>query len=134
MKWLSFVRSHDDWPGWNPFRNGGYPLSADPEQFWYLVPFVDPASPWANLSLNWCLFALLVAIVAACWFLARRLGLCPLWAAAAALTAGFGELNFVAEQSGRSSALIGNLTLIGVFSRPSSIGGRDGPRTLGWPC
>ncbi len=116
MPWLSFVSGQDGWPAWNPYRNGGYPLSADPEQFWYLVPFVDPASPWANLSLNLCLFALLVATVGACWLLARRLGVDPVWSAAAALTAGFGELNFVAEQSARVGGFIGTLTLIGVFA------------------
>ena len=112
MPWLRFVTEQDGIATWQPYRNGGYPLFADPEQFWFLVPFVDPASPNANLALNLSLFALIMSIAAASWLLARRLSLGPVWAAVAAILVSFNEQAILSEQSARFAFLINTASFI----------------------
>lgn len=125
IPWLDFVAGQQGLPVWQPFRNGGFPFFADPEQFWYLVPFVDPASDTANLQLNLALYAMLLMTTAAAWVLARSIGLDPVWSAVSALLIGFSEQAIVAEQSGRFLyflSMISLLVLLAVLAR-----GRRGP-------
>ena len=117
MKWLAFVQGHrDTFELWNPFRNGGYPVFADPEQFWFLAPFVNTASVHANLQLNIALFVVLLLPAAAAWVVARRLGLNFLWAAVAAILIGFNEPLILLEQSARFAGFINLTSLLAVLA------------------
>ena len=117
LPWLSFVQN-DPWvfKAWWPFRNGGLPLLADPEHFWYLVPFVNSSSSYANLQLNLAFYILLLIRFIPAWLVARRIGLSPIWAGIASLFISFNDLWIVSVQSGRISAIINTTTLLAVLA------------------
>lgn len=91
---------------WNPFRNGGYPLFADPEHCWLLSLFVDPASANANLEFNLALFAVLVSFAVPTWLICRRLSFSPFWTIVLVATVGFSERLIWMQQSGRFEFLV----------------------------
>lgn len=117
LKWLGTIaHSGETFPTWNPFRNGGYPLFADPEQFWILVPFIDPGSASANLQLNLALFVALLVPLALAWCVSRRLELDGRWAVVAAVLVGVNELMIVTEQSARFAGFINFSSLLGMLA------------------
>ena len=117
MVWLAYLQeSAGGFSYWLPFRNGGMPLFADPEQFWALMPFVDTLSPYANLQLNILLFIYCIFPFFPAWFIARRIGITPLWAGLAALFVSFNGYMIITEQSARFATFINFTTLLTVLA------------------
>jgi len=115
MKFIELIRGPaQGYAEWDPYRNGGYPLFANAEHFWLQSLVVDPASPHANLVLNLCLFAFLMANGSLAWLLGRRLGLDPVWTGLLAVSVGFGEILIQTEQSARFQALAGYGALLAI--------------------
>ena len=117
MKWLSFVQTYNvEVSIWNPFRNGGYPLFSDPEQFWYLSLFIDVNSEYANITLNALLYLVLITTSVFAWMLARRVGLKPKWAFLVALLVCLSDIAIINERSARFAAIINmNLLLVSLY-------------------
>lgn len=115
MKFISFAHDVGGFAFWNPYRNGGYPLSADLEQFWLLSLIVDPRSPYANLTLNAAIFALVLLAAVPAWLIGRKLGLRPFWNVLLVLSLGFNERLIWSQASGRISALIFYASLLVVI-------------------
>jgi hypothetical protein len=115
MKFISFAREVGGFAFWNPYRNGGYPLAADPEQFWLLSLVVDPSSPHANLMLNAAIFALILLSAIPAWLIARRLGLRPLWNVLFVVVLAFNERMIWLQASGRIAALMFYASLLVVI-------------------
>ena len=107
LQWLSFVQnSSQSLIEWNPYRNGGYPLFADAEQFWYLNPIIDTQGENANLQLNGALYALVLLTGLLAWRVARKCGLTPQWALVAALLICLSDIAIINERSARFAAFI----------------------------
>ena len=117
MVWLAYLQeSANGFAHWLPFRNGGMPLFADPEQFWALMPFVDASSPNANLQLNILLYIYCILPFFPAWFVARRIGIAPVWAGLAALFVSFNGYMIITEQSARFATFINFATLLAVLA------------------
>lgn len=117
MVWLAYLQeSANGLSHWLPFRNGGMPLFADPEQFWALMPFVDTKSPYANLQLNILLYIYCILPFFPAWFVARRIGITPVWAGLAALFVSFNGYMIITEQSARFATFINFTTLLAVLA------------------
>ena len=107
---MKFVRFMQDAGGgfalWDPYRNGGSPVMANPEQFWIQSLLIDANSPTANLRLNLLLYAHVLMAVPLIWLFAVRVGLSPLWAGVATVLIGFSDWSMALEQSAQFGALI----------------------------
>jgi hypothetical protein len=97
---------------WNPFRNGGYPLFADPEHGWILSLFVNPAGPNGYIEFNLVFLALLAALTIPIWLICRKLDFSPFWTVVLVVTLGFNERLIWAQQSGRFAFLVTSLVLL----------------------
>jgi hypothetical protein len=86
---------------WNSFRNGGYPLFADPEHAWLLSLFVSPVGPTGYVEFNVAFLAVLAALAVPIWLVCRRLDFSPFWTVILIVTLGFNEGLIWAQQSGR---------------------------------
>jgi len=115
MAFLSFARRAGGFVFWNSYRNGGYPLLADPEHFWLLSLIVDPKSANANLTLNAAIFALILLTAVPAWLIGRTLGLRPFWNVLFVLALGFNERMIWLQLNGRIDALCYNATLLVVI-------------------
>ena len=117
MVWLAYLQeSANGFAHWLPFRNGGMPLFADPEQFWALMPFVNASSPNANLQLNILLYIYCILPYLPAWFVAKRIGIAPVWAGLAALFVSFNGYMIITEQSARFATFINFTTLLAVLA------------------
>lgn len=117
MVWLAYLQeSANGFAHWLPFRNGGMPLFADPEQFWALMPFVETKSPYANLQLNILLYIYCILPFFPAWYVARRIGITPVWAGLAALFVSFNGYMIITEQSARFATFINFTTLLAVLA------------------
>ncbi|MBV8752179.1 MAG: hypothetical protein JO328_04885 [Hyphomicrobiales bacterium] len=112
MKFISFAHDVGGFAFWNPYRNGGYPLAADPEQFWLLSLVVDPNSPYANLMLNAAIFALVLLAAVPAWLIGRKLGLRPFWNVLFVVMLGLNERVIWLQASGRIAALVSHAALL----------------------
>ena len=113
MPFIVFARQvAHGFAAWNPFRNGGYPLSADPEQYWWVAPFVDPASSSSNLQLNAVCFATILILAVVSWIAGRRFGLSTVWATLAAVSLCASELTIEAVNNGRIAGLTSAAALV----------------------
>jgi hypothetical protein len=115
MKFIAFARHAGGFAFWNPYRNGGYPLSADPEHFWLLALLIDPASPYANLALNAAIFMAIVVAAVPAWLIGRRLALTPFWNVLFVVTLSFNERVIWNELSGRIAAFESYVALLVVI-------------------
>jgi Bacterial membrane protein YfhO len=115
MKFVSFARAVGGFAFWNPYRNGGYPLAADPEHFWILSLVIDPASPYANVALNAVLFALILLLAVLSWLIGRRLGLRPFWNVLFVTVLSFNERVIWVQLSGRSVVFVYQASLLVVM-------------------
>jgi hypothetical protein len=115
MKFISFARNAGGFAFWNPYRNGGYPLAADPEHFWLLSLLVDPTSPHANLTLNAAMLSLILLAAVAAWLIGRKLGLRPFWNVLFVVTLSFNERLIWNQLSGREAALLSHAALLAVI-------------------
>jgi hypothetical protein len=97
---------------WNPFRNGGYPLFADPEHGWFLSLFVSPAGPAGYVEFNLVFLVLLAAFAVPIWLICRRLRLSPFWTVVLVVMLGFNERLILAQQSGRFAFLVTSWVLL----------------------
>lgn len=80
LRWHQF-------PGWNPWVQGGVPLLANPESPFLYPPFLLILAFGSSAGLKlWVLFHL-CALVAACWWVGRELGLGPVSAHGAGVIA-----------------------------------------------
>jgi hypothetical protein len=115
MKFISFARDVGGFAFWNPYRNGGYPLAADPERFWLISLLIDPASPRGNLTLNAVIFALILLLAVPAWLIGRRLGLRPFWNVLFVTALGFNEQLIWVQLSGRIAAIVNQTALLVVI-------------------
>lgn len=97
---------------WNPFRNGGYPMLADPEHFWALSAITDPATGGGRLFFNILLLAAILIGAIPVWLIARRLGWSSGWAALAVLSLCFTERLVWSQESGRFSSILVHFDLL----------------------
>jgi hypothetical protein len=113
FEFVKFVRSAAHGLAfWNPFRNGGYPLFADPEHGWFLSLFVNPNGPNGYVEFNLVFLALLAASAIPIWLICRRLGFSPFWTVVLVVALGFNERLILAQQSGRFAFLVTSLVLL----------------------
>ena len=107
FRFLEFVRgAAHGLVFWNPFRNGGFPLFAEPQHYWLLSLFVDPASRYAYLEYNLALFATAVAVAIPVWLICRKLNFSPLLTIVLVVTVGYNEWMIWTVQSGRFEILV----------------------------
>jgi len=113
VPFLKFVHAMKDHLAlWNPYRNGGFPLLGDAENYWFPAVILDPTSQHVNFILNLILFAESLVCVVPLWLIARRLRLNAYWAVLLVVTLSVNEHVFVLHQWGWIITYVDHIALL----------------------